>query len=59
MKATGLSFHWKMAMGRGLRAFHINPQTNPGVGYSVILEQRGRSDVLLFENYAIASLGKF
>lgn len=46
-----------MAMGRGLRAFHVNPAQSGGV-YSIILEQRGRNDVLLFENYAVASIGK-
>jgi hypothetical protein len=49
-----------MAMGRGLRAFHPNPALGQPVGgYSLVLEQRGRNDVLLFENYAVATLGKF
>ena len=49
-----------MAMGRGFRAFHTNdknPSSNPG-GYSVVLEQRGRNDVVLFENYAVATMSK-
>ena len=46
-----------MAMGRGFRAFHTNTG-NPG-GYSVVLEQRGKSDVVLFENYAVATMSKF
>ena len=50
-----------MAMGRGFRAFHTNeknPSSNPG-GYSVVLEQRGKNDVVLFENYAVATMSKF
>ena len=47
-----------MAMGRGFRAFHTNNNpANPG-GYSIVLEQRGKNDVVLFENYALATLGK-
>ena len=49
-----------MAMGRGFRAFHTNdknPSSNPG-GYSVVLEQRGKNDVVLFENYAVATMSK-
>ena len=45
-------------MGRGFRAFHTNNNpANPG-GYSIVLEQRGKNDVVLFENYAVATLGK-
>ena len=59
MKATGLEkSRWKMAMGRGLRAFHLHP-SQPGAGHSIILEQRGRNDLLIFENYAVATLGEF
>lgn len=67
MKATGLRdlvlvslvfVNWNMAMGRGLRAFHINQAGTTNQPYSVILEQRGRNDVLLFENYTVASLGR-
>ena len=47
-----------MAMGRGFRAFHTLNPTNPG-GYSLVLEQRGKHDVVLFENYAVATLSKF
>ena len=47
-----------MAMGRGFRAFHTLNPTNPG-GYSIVLEQRGKHDVVLFENYAVATLSKF
>ena len=44
-------------MGRGLRAFHNTP-VQPGGLYSVVLEQRGHGEALLFENYAVGSLGK-
>ena len=47
-----------MAMGRGFRAFHTQNPTNPG-GYSIVLEQRGKNDVVLFENYAVATMSKF
>lgn len=42
-------------MGRGFRAFHTLNPANPG-GYSIVLEQRGKNDVVLFENYAVATL---
>ena len=45
-------------MGRGFRAFHTQNPTNPG-GYSIVLEQRGKNDVVLFENYAVATMSKF
>ena len=48
-----------MAMGRGLRAFQINPGHGQSSGYSVLLEQRGKNEVLMFENYSIASLGEW
>ena len=47
-----------MAMGRGLRAFQINPGHGQSSGYSVLLEQRGKNEVLMFENYSIATLGE-
>ena len=47
-----------MAMGRGLRAFQINPGHAQSSGYSVLLEQRGKNEVLMFENYSIATLGE-
>ena len=45
-----------MAMGRGFRAFQINPGINANKENSIILEQRGKNEVILFENYALASL---
>ena len=45
-------------MGRGLRAFQINPGHGQSSGYSVLLEQRGKNEVLMFENYSIATLGE-
>ena len=50
-----------MAMGRGLRVFHPNPAlANPEVQrpYSLVMEQRGRQEVLLLENYAVTTMGK-
>lgn len=47
-------------MGRGLRVFHnVLPgsQPNQGQSYSLVLEQRGKQEVLLLENYAIVSIG--
>ena len=50
-------YFWKiMAMGRGFRAFQINPGINANKENSIILEQRGKNEVILFENYALASL---
>jgi len=59
-----------MAMGRGFKVYHnLNPGGQLGIGpsgeelpYSIVLEQRGKSDVLLMEcihdNYVVVTLGK-
>ncbi len=56
-------------MGRNLRVYHNLQPQNPSVGggqaaaaagrrpYSLIMEQRGRSEVLVVENYAIVAIG--
>ncbi len=57
-------------MGRGFKVYHnLNPGGQLGIGpsgeeqpYSIVLEQRGKSDVLLLEcihdNYVVVTLGK-
>lgn len=47
-----------MAMGRNLRVFHNLPNCGPTQPYSLIVEQRGRDEILLVENYAIVPLSK-
>ena len=59
-----------MAMGRGMKVYHnLNPGGQVGVGpsgeeqpYSIVVELRGKSDVLLMEcindNYVVVTLGK-
>jgi hypothetical protein len=51
-----------MAMGRGCKVFHniLGPkgQLVEGQPYSLVMEQRNKNEVLLFENYAIVSLRK-
>ena len=51
-----------MAMGRGCKVFHniLGPkgQLADGQPYALIMEQRNKNEVLLFENYAIVSLRK-
>ena len=51
-----------MAMGRNLRAYHNlapgSAATTTGGPYSLILEQRGKNEILLVENYAIVPLGE-
>ena len=52
-----------MAMGRNLRVYHnLSPgsgsSTTTGGPYSLIMEQRGKNEILLVENYAIVPLGK-
>ena len=44
----------KMAMGKSYKLFHKNAGSGP---YSVLLEQRNRSEALLFESLVIAALG--
>ena len=52
-----------MAMGRGCKVFHniLGPkgQLAEGQPYSLVMEQRNKNEVLLFENYAIVSLRKY
>ena len=52
-----------MAMGRGCKVFHniLGPkgQLVEGQAYSLVMEQRNKNEVLMFENYAIASIRKF
>ena len=52
-----------MAMGRGCKVFHniLGPrgQLVEGQAYSLVMEQRNKNEVLMFENYAIASMRKF
>lgn len=43
-----------MAMGKSYKLFHKNAGQGP---YSVLLEQRNRSEALLFESLVIAALG--
>ena len=49
-------------MGRGCKVFHniLSPkgQLAEGQSYSLVMEQRNKSEVLQFENYAIVSLRK-
>ena len=40
-------------MGRNLRVYHNLPHCGPATPYSLVLEQRGVSEILLVENYAI------
>jgi hypothetical protein len=59
-----------MAMGRSIKVYHnLSPGGQVGVGpsgddqpYSIVLEHRGKSDVLLMEcindNYVVVTLGK-
>jgi hypothetical protein len=59
-----------MAMGRGLKVYHnLNSQGQVGAGptgeeqpFSIVLEQRGKSDMLLLEcindNYVVVTMGK-
>jgi len=50
-------------MGRGCKVFHniLGPkgQLVEGQSYSLVMEQRNKNEVLMFENYAIASMRKF
>ena len=50
-------------MGRGCKVFHniLGPkgQLAEGQAYSLVMEQRNKSEVLQFENYAIVSLRKY
>ena len=48
-----------MAMGRNLRVYHNLPHCGPATPYSLVLEQRGVSEILLVENYAIVPLGEY
>ena len=52
-----------MAMGRGCKVFHniLGPkgQLVEGQAYSLVMEHRNKNEVLMFENYAIASMRKF
>ena len=55
-----------MAMGRNLRVYHNVLSAAQGGGgapsaprpYSLVLEQRGKGEILLVENYAIVALGE-
>ena len=50
-------------MGRGCKVFHniLGPkgQLVEGQAYSLVMEQRNKNEVLMFENYAIAAMRKF
>ena len=46
-------------MGRNLRVYHNLPHCGPATPYSLVLEQRGVSEILLVENYAIVPLGEY
>lgn len=48
-----------MAMGRGFRVYHNLQNVTPTQPYSLVLEQRGKNEVLLLENYAVVSLCKY
>lgn len=53
-----------MAMGRGCRILHnLGPGGQPlgpeGTPYSIAMEQRGKNEVLIFENYAMVALREY